>query len=575
MSQSVYKIREFLGIQQQKDGALLDSGSAADALNMTTDRGNLSPVFVDWGNARYRPFPPLSPDDSIIGFFAYKVGDVVKAYAVTNTTLYICEKRNGILNQEHSWVDAYSFSEIHPYLYQEIPCSSAIVKINNVYYVLITNGNSSDTTIKVSFDDDTVESFGTGVYSFNGTNSGWDGTSVITVNGTLSSEAQRHALLDGVVFCGSQCSVSAVTSTTITISSLPTAQPDQRGGDTLTIRGGVSDTDVKYVTFYSGRLFAANDSAYPDRLYWSCVEGDGRTIEDWYSVDGSADASGGYVNVGNGETITALVSLQDWLLIITNKSIWRLYGDKPSEYTLQYVCNNEYQIMHGSIAVHNGVPYTVSHNGIMYFDGNGWAYADGANVIANSKFLGLVGEYIHVPIRAMSCFHKLYFVCGYYTFSRNVIVYDTERNTTLVFGGKKRYYGIEFYSFTNEILTLCNIPNTNYSEYPYSAFIDFLNGDGTAYWKTQLTDLGYKYNLKQIRRIVFRASGKPFSLTVKAGNAERTYTIDPANMPEGYVDLNVSAPPARRFQLIFTAIDSGVFTIEGGVDILFDVEVKA
>jgi hypothetical protein len=561
MSQSVYKIREFLGIQQQKDGALLDSGSAADALNMTTDRGNLSPVFVSWGNARYSPFPPLSPDDSIIGFFAYKVGDVVKAYAVTNTTLYICEKRNGILNQEHSWVDAYSFSEIpiiDSYLYQEIPCSSAIVKINNAYYVLITNGNSSDTTIKVSFNDDTVESFGTGVYSFNGTNSGWDGTSVITVNGTLSSEAQRHALLDGVVFCGSQCSVSSVTSTTITISSLPTAQPEQAGGDTLTIRGGVSNENVSMVTIYNSRLFSAGDPIYKDRIYWSCVEGDGRTIEDWYSVDGSADASGGYVNVGSGEVITALVPLQDELLIFTHKSIWRLYGDKPSEFTIQRVCNNDYYIMHNAVTVFNNTPYVLAERGIMYYDGTGLVIADGVEALSDFNIPINTGE-VHAESAAIHR-NKLYFVLG----NGYSVVYDIERSVTTVFYGS-------FLGVSNETDLWALIKTADESVYR----VRYFTGYGTAYWKTQLTDLGYKYNLKQIRRIVFRASGKPFNLTVKAGNAERTYTIDPANMPEGYVDLNVSAPPARRFQLIFTAIDSGVFTIEGGVDILFDVEVKS
>ncbi len=53
------------------------------------------------------------------------------------------------------------------------------------------------------------------------------------------------------------------------------------------------------------------------RLYWSAVPGDGRTIEDWLSVDGSEDASGGYVEVGDGsaDPIIGLTALSNQLLI--------------------------------------------------------------------------------------------------------------------------------------------------------------------------------------------------------------------------------------------------------------------
>jgi hypothetical protein len=53
-----------------------------------------------------------------------------------------------------------------------------------------------------------------------------------------------------------------------------------------------SEAKCNYICKYYGRVFAAGDPLNPNRLYWSCVPGDGRTIEYWLMVEGSADASG-------------------------------------------------------------------------------------------------------------------------------------------------------------------------------------------------------------------------------------------------------------------------------------------
>lgn len=162
--------------------------------------------------------------------------------------------------------------------------------------------------------------------------------------------------------------VASCTANAIVLKNAPTTEPV--AGNTLTIRGGGSDAHVKYLELYYSRLFAAGDPDAPSRLYWSAVIGDGRTIEDWLSVDGSTDASGGYVEVGESafDDIIGITALSNQILVFKRFSVWRLYGDRPSTFTVERIDKSSDTVSNAGVIVKYDAPYFLMPNGIHYYD---------------------------------------------------------------------------------------------------------------------------------------------------------------------------------------------------------------
>lgn len=165
--------------------------------------------------------------------------------------------------------------------------------------------------------------------------------------------------------------------TTITFrTSLPAASVSV--GDWVKVRGGLSNKPVTVMVEFGGRLFAAGEdpacSVHSNRLYWSCLPGDGRTIEDWSADDASPDTGGGHVDVGDSTPITALFVMGSQLLIWKGEELWRLYGATPSQYTLECVFKGNPGSSglraHDFVADVNGVPYWVNDLGVWYYNGN-------------------------------------------------------------------------------------------------------------------------------------------------------------------------------------------------------------
>ena len=142
----------------------------------------------------------------------------------------------------------------------------------------------------------------------------------------------------------------------------------------LAIRGGCSDMPVTFMQMYYGRLFAAahkDNPEHPRRLYWSCLPGDGRTIEDWTQTEVSVDTSGGHVDIGepSDECITGLVVSNSQLLIFTKNRLYRLYGTSPSVYRVELVGELESMRVSNAIEV-NGTVYWLSLSGVCYYNGS-------------------------------------------------------------------------------------------------------------------------------------------------------------------------------------------------------------
>ena len=151
-------------------------------------------------------------------------------------------------------------------------------------------------------------------------------------------------------------------------------------GDYIYIRGECSDIVVSWITMYNGRLFAAahrSNSTHPRRLYWSCLPGDGRTIEDWTQSEYSIDTSGGHVDIGDPSDgyLAGVAICNNQLLIFTQTRLWRLYGTAPSNWRLELVGNLNSARISNPVEV-NGTVYWMSRQGIAYYNGSYIGFID-------------------------------------------------------------------------------------------------------------------------------------------------------------------------------------------------------
>ena len=140
------------------------------------------------------------------------------------------------------------------------------------------------------------------------------------------------------------------------------------------IRGQCSDQPVTSMAMFGGRLFAATHRAnrdHPRRLYWSCLPGDGRTIEDWTQTEVSIDTSGGHTDIGTpyDDYITEILVCGEQLLIFTKTRLWRLTGYAPSNFNLELVGELEGARVSNAVEV-NGMVYWMSLAGVMYYNGS-------------------------------------------------------------------------------------------------------------------------------------------------------------------------------------------------------------
>ena len=122
---------------------------------------------------------------------------------------------------------------------------------------------------------------------------------------------------------------------------------------------------------YRGRLFAAGDAANPDRLYYSVLPGSGRTVEQWGAVEASPAVEGGHVEIGalGGDPIVAVRALSNQLLIFKKNSLYRLFGDRPSNYTVEHIDTEIPQTNHAAVAVYGDMLYFGTQNGLYYYNG--------------------------------------------------------------------------------------------------------------------------------------------------------------------------------------------------------------
>ena len=541
-----YSIPEWYGIQQQLDGTLLPITSAYDARNMETGDGNLS-VAKGYEKLVEVPVPSTERPLKLIAVR----GTTKKFYVVTQAYIYAWNASTST-----AWTQVYAFSE-------ELTVTQVDAlqtRIGDRDVIIVATGASQ--MVKIYTDTDTASAFGAGLYSYEGSVSSYDAdTMTVTLGSTMSDEAMRRCRIYGITIADVYYDVyDTPTSTTVVLTAALVRTPE--AGDTVTIRGGGSNEKVAYTELYSNRLFAAGDPDAPYRLYWSAVPGDGRTIEDWLSVDGSYDASGGYVEVGDGsdDSIIGLTALSNQLIIWKRYSVWRLFGDRPSTYTLERVDNESDLMSNDGVIVKYDAPYLLMPNGIYTYNSvsvvpvdNGVKYLrrffDGKPDVSNSR----------------SAFwnNRLYMSCKVDTnsaYDDTVIVFDITRNSYMIRDG---FQMCDIAAIGSDIYVLT--PNRYVCQFEQGT-----SYDGTpiaAYWLTQPTDFGRKMNRHQAMALYSHITGDGAKVTVIGDYLSHEKTLTPLTALAGYTMLHFQTDRQYFIQYKFENIDGGAFTFHGGINL--------
>lgn len=338
--------------------------------------------------------------------------------------------------------------------------------------------------------------------------------------------------------------------------------------NTVQLRGGVSDKPVSSLELYHDRLWSAGDPEYLSRLYWSCVAGEGRTIEDWVSDDYDADASGGHVDVGtaDGDKIVALKSMTDCLLIFKVNSIWRLYGNRPSNYTLERITDEVGAYDDSEIITRYGTPYWLTKNGIFYCDGTNAMSADSDVDYLHDLFWEVNGA----ARRSACCvpaLRKLYFDVYSDTVGRFILTRNLVTGAYLTFNGAEI---IDIATASDDALFLTAGGAVIARGENTDRLTEYGSTDGLhAKWVSQRMDFSGLFGRKQVSALWFRATGGRMRVAVHTDIGSNYFDVVPEEMQTDVVRLPVNMSEARTLQIEIENVNGSRFRIEGGIYIVY------
>ncbi len=323
----------------------------------------------------------------------------------------------------------------------------------------------------------------------------------------------------------------------------------------------LSDTPVNFAASYFGRLFSSGNEQSPARLYWSKTPGGTRTIEDWRADDASPDVSGGFVDVGTGsDPITGLFSLSNQLLIFKRDTLYRLLGDRPSNYRVLPVDAAFARTGHAACAQYADRLYFLTPTGLCYFDGQTvrrpMSYRALHRVLENCDL---------ERCEAVNSGDMLYFAVREKTtgpYNDLLIEYDLMRDTFML----RRGFSIAgLCAARGELYLLTGIGRVE-------KFDDSPDYDGApieAWWETPRMDFGSKGVKKALGELTCTGSGDPMQITALCdGNAFTTELAFPTDAD--HVAEAVLRGEGRIVRLRFSNVRGGAFTLDTGLLLRFD-----
>ena len=135
----------------------------------------------------------------------------------------------------------------------------------------------------------------------------------------------------------------------------------------LNVTQGGEEIIFEHMTLLYERLWGAVHAGAPDRVYWS----ESFAPEDWEVNYETPDAGGGFVDVAtfDGSRIRAIVAAFDDVLIFKDRSMHRLNGTYPGEFSLTQVYGAEGTLADRTIAYTSDRLYFLGDEGLCVYDG--------------------------------------------------------------------------------------------------------------------------------------------------------------------------------------------------------------
>ena len=324
----------------------------------------------------------------------------------------------------------------------------------------------------------------------------------------------------------------------------------------------LSDVHVSLGEMYFGRLFAAGNMLEPSRLYWSKAPGGDRMIDDWRQDPASENVSGGFADIGIGdEPITGLWALSNQLLIFTRNNMYRLLGDRPSNYRIVEVDAAFQNPVHTACVRYADRLYFLTDSGLCFYDGQTVRRtAQAKALLPLLKTADLSGAV------AAACGDTLYFAfrasaqsAGFDT----MIEYDITRDCCMLRSGflladLVTHEG-KLYAVTVDGRVVRFDDSTDYDGAPISAW-----------WRMPATDLGHREMNKTLLSLTASGAG---TVAIRAESNGGSYETQ-ATFSE--TPLSVAEIPLRGvgrvFTLRFSNVNGQPMRLDAKAALLFDLQ---
>ncbi len=324
----------------------------------------------------------------------------------------------------------------------------------------------------------------------------------------------------------------------------------------------LSDVPVSFAQLYFGRLFASGNMLEPCRLYWSKAPGGARTIDDWRTDAASENVSGGFVDIGIGDDpITGLVALSNQLLIITRNGMYRLLGDRPSNFRVTAIDAAFSMPTHTGCVRYADRVYFLTDSGLYFYDGQTVRRPQGGTAVqALLERADLSG------MMSAACDDMLYFAYRSdeqaETLDR-MIEYDLLRDCCMLRSGFSlidlQSRGGRLFALTGDGKAVCFDGSADYDGDPIEAW-----------WQMPIMDFGHKEADKILLSLTACGEG---AVRIRAESNGGVYETQAAF---GDTPLSVTEIPLRGvgrvFRLRFETVNGRPMRLGAKAALLFDLQ---
>jgi hypothetical protein len=265
------------------------------------------------------------------------------------------------------------------------------------------------------------------------------------------------------------------------------------------------------------------------RVYFSTANVDGFFPNDWtYPVsEGEANQHGGFIELPtwDGGNIIGLKVVFNDVLVFKTKTIFRIFGTHPENYTKDQIFTTDGAIADKSIASANNRCFFVAKEGIFMFDGT--------NVTKMSDKINDTWETLNKALLSKSvgyCYKNKYIIAvpeGVSTINNLVIEYNIINDSFMLKRGRVVNSFIEF----NDKLLYTNDTGTIQI---YNEGSKFDDADIVSFWETGMSNQGKPDALKIAQYLYFVGSGNgdvKFICRTERGDKEKVVTLTTTDKP--------------------------------------------